>query len=155
MARSTRRGPPWSTLALVFSGILWFYLLLYFCGVLDVRRYGGVYALALFAATLIATFTSPYRASPRWQDEAMLERPPQRPRLRTYAAMAGVVFVAIWLVARAMEWISLSLTDAVRWPVSGLPGVLVVAAVALVGTGLFALTHLLVYRKHVRSRSRG
>jgi hypothetical protein len=155
MIQPTPNGSVWSTLSLVFYGVLWFKLILYFSGVMDVQRYGGVYALALFAATLIATFTSPYRASPRWHDAATLNRPVQPPRLLTYVGMAGMVFVLVWLLARIMEWISLSLTGAARWPVSNLSGVLVVAAVAVISTSVFALMHVRLYRQHTRSANQG
>ncbi len=136
-----------STFALVFYAITWFYLLLYFCGVLDVQRYGGVYALALLAATLIAALTSPYRAAPRWPDAPTPDAPPAPPRLPAYAAIAAVGFVTLWLALRVLEWISVALTGASRWPVSSLTGLLVVAAIAIAGAAGLALLHRRAYRK--------
>jgi hypothetical protein len=141
------KGSRWNTLALVFYGATWFYLLLYFSGVLDVKRYGGVYALALLAATLIAALTSPYRAAPRWHAVPAPGTSPRPPRVAAYAAMAAVGFLVLWLGLRLLEWISVSLTGSSRWPVSSLTGLLTVAAVALVGTALFGLLHLRAYRK--------
>jgi hypothetical protein len=156
MDHPSRKAVPWSTLALVFSGIMWFYLLLYFCGVLDVRRYGGVYALAMLVAVLIATLTSPWRAAPRWDAEPTPDtpadkRPPRPPRLLDYAGMAVVGFIGLWTVLRLLEWISVGLTGAVRWPVSSLTGVLAVAAIALASAAAFAVLHLFAWRKLSKS----
>lgn len=58
---STSPFPAWSSprFLLLSQGILAYHLLLYFCGVLDVQRFGHVYFLAALAAALLVTATQP------------------------------------------------------------------------------------------------
>lgn len=139
-----------NSFTLCFSTSLWFYLVLFAAGLVDVREHGLILALAAFAAAAAGALTSPFVAVARERvDDEQEQGAPRAPSARFYTAHAVVWFVAMWGVLRALEAVSVHLGTEARWPVSGLSGTLVVAAVALFGTLFLAGWHWLRYRREM------
>lgn len=150
MKPTSRRSIFLNAYTLCFSSAFWFYLILYAAGLVNVREHGLILALALFAAAAAGALTSPFVVVARESlDEPQGQAAPRAPSARFYTVQAIVWFVVMWGVLRVLEAVSVHLGNAPRWPVSGLFGALVVAAIALFGTLFLAGWHWLRYRREI------
>lgn len=152
---STSPFPAWSSprFLLLSQGILAYHLLLYFCGVLDVQRFGHVYFLAALAAALLVTATQPgfavRAAQPPMPSAGSPVVPPSPGR---YLLLAVAWFGVLWLLLRALEWVSATLTGESRWPASSLAVTVGLAATVAASVLLMAWVHLRRWRRLERER---
>lgn len=140
---------------LVSQGILAYHLLLYFCGILDVQRFGHVYLLAGLVAALLVTAIQPWFAARGVEAaEPSAAATPVPPTPGRYLALALLWFGALWLLLRALEWVSTALTGSSRWPASSPMMAVGLAAIVLVAVLLMAWLHLRLWRRLERQQRR-
>lgn len=150
MHQPLRRSTFLNTYTLCLSSALWFYLILYAAGLVDVREHGHILAVALFAAAAAGALMSPFVAVTRESlHDPQEQGTPRAPSARFYTMQAVVWFVVMWVVLRALEGVSIHLGNAPRWPVSRLSGTLVVGAIALFSSLFLTGWHWLRYRREM------